>query len=132
MKNSKLLLLLSAVLLLGGCGVKKKQLLSTISKGMHKHDIKLKMGEPTETSKTKNAYGQEVEIWEYKLATVDENQRSKRTTVTVISTIFFWPGLFALPFMDPKYSYDNYFVEFQNNHVLRWGKSADLGLEKLT
>lgn len=130
MKNSKLLLL-SAVLLLAGCGVQKKQLLSTISKGMHKHEIKKKMGKPTETSKTKNAYGQEIEAWEYELATVDENQRSKRTTVTVVSVIFFWPGLFVLPFMDPKYSYDNYVVEFQNNHVIRWGKSADLGLEKL-
>lgn len=131
-KNSKILLLLSAILLLSGCGVKKKQLLSSISKGMHKHEIKRKIGKPTETSATKNAYGQEIEIWEYELATVDESQRSKRTALTVISVIFFWPGLFALPFMDPKYSYDNYFVEFQNNHVLRWGKSADLSLEKLT
>lgn len=132
MKNSKLLLLLSAVLLLSGCGVKKKQLLSTISKGMQKHEIKQKMGKPAETSTTKNAYGQEIEVWEYELATVNEAQRSKRATLIVISVLCCFPALFALLFMDSKYNYDNYFVEFQNNHVQRWGRSADLGLEKLT
>ncbi len=128
MKNLRLLsplLLLSAILLLCGCGVKKKQLLSTISKGMPKYEIKKKMGKPVETSTTINLYGQETEVWKYRLATVDENQRGKRITVTVVSAIFFWPGLFALPFMDSKYDYDNYFVEFQNNHVRRWGKSVD-------
>ena len=131
MKNTKLFLLLAAIVVLAGCGVQKKQLLNSVSKGMHKHDIKLKMGAPIETSKTTNKSGQEVEVWEYRLATVDENQRAKRNTVTVVSSIFFWPGLFALPFMEPKYSYDNYYVEFQNNHVSRWGKSCDLGLERM-
>ena len=131
MKNAKLLVLLAAIVVLAGCGAKKVQLMNSISKGMHKHDIKLKMGEPAETSKIRNNSGQEVEVWEYRLATVNETQRSKRNTVTVVSSLFFWPGLFALAFMEPKHSYDNYFVEFQNNHVLRWGRSADLGLEKL-
>ena len=131
MKNSKLLvsLLLSLVLLLPCCGVKKKQLLSSVSKGMSKHEIEMKMGKPTETSRIKNEDGAETEIWDYRLATVDENQRGKRITVTVLSTIFFWPGLFALPFMDPKYSYDDYSVEFKNGRVIRWGKSIDLYLE---
>ena len=131
MKNAKLLVLLAAMAVLAGCGVKKKQLMNSISKGMHKHDIKLKMGEPTEVSRVTNSAGQEVDVWEYRLASLDENQRSRRVTVAVVSSIFFWPGLFALPCMDSQYSYDNYYVEFQNNHVLRWGKSCDLGLEKM-
>jgi hypothetical protein len=131
MKNAKLLVLFAAIIVLAGCGAKKKQLMNSISKGMHKHEIKLKMGEPAEVSRVKSSSGQEVDVWEYRLATVDENQKSKRVAVAVVSSIFFWPGLFALPCMDSQYSYDNYYVEFQNNHVCRWGKSCDLGLERM-
>lgn len=130
-KNAKLLVLIAAIALFAGCGPKKKQMMNSLSKGMHKYDIKLKMGEPSEIRTTKNSAGQEIDVWEYRLATVNENQRSKRITVAVLSSLFFWPGLLALPCMDSQYSYDNYYVEFKNNHVSRWGKSCDLAVETM-
>ena len=127
-QSLKLMIIIIPILfLLSGCGVRKKQLLSKISMGMHKEDVKLKIGKPDNIRcPFINKKNEVVDIWEYSLATVDANKEEKQLLVSIFGGIFFWPLLLAIPFMESPYDYEIYCLEFVNDFLFRWGRSSEI------
>ncbi len=151
MKNKYFVYILLFISLLGlsGCGIRQKSWLSNLSSGMNKKQVKSKMGQPDFVhTPTTNIKGETIDIWEYELATTDENQWSKQFaasfSLTLMSlTLGFIPGfpreLYALTipisyapliFMDSPYDYNTYFLKFVNDFLSKWGSASDVGLDK--
>lgn len=124
--------IIPAIVILSGCGVRKKSLLLKLSSGMTKEEVKLKIGQPDEIRNPVTvSNGDVIDIWEYSLATVDENQESKRLGVA-IGCFCLCPllplGFIPLACMDSPYTYDTYFLKFVNELLSRWGRRSDVGL----
>jgi hypothetical protein len=88
------------------------------------------MGKPDEIHcPITTSNGDVLDIWEYSLATIDENQHTRRAAVA-FGCFLLWPllpiGLIALACMESEYSYDNYFLKFVNNLLTQWGRRADV------
>lgn len=118
------------VMLLSGCGVRKKSLLCKLAPGMTKNTVIQKLGRPDEMSCPYiDDRGDLIEVWHYNLATVDKNQQSRLFYAT-FGTWLLCPPLVFVPrlCMESPYEYDFYFLEFVNNWLSRWGRSADTGL----
>lgn len=129
----KLILLLPALFVLAGCGVKQKSLLTKLSQGMSKDTVKMRIGKPDDIKcPTTNYKGDVIDIWEYSLATVDQNKKTKQTFVSILAGLFFWPIYLFIPFMDSPYDYDMYYLEFINSYLSRWGKSSELNMPPKT
>ncbi len=119
-----------SVVLLSGCGVRKKSLLCKLAPGMTKNTVIQKLGRPDEMSfPYVDDRGDLIEVWHYNLATVDKNQQSRLFYAT-FGTWLLCPPLVFVPrlCMESPYEYDFYFLEFVNNWLSRWGRSADTGL----
>ena|SRR6185436_7777211 len=122
------LCLVPLLVLLSGCGVRKKSLLCKLAPGMSKNMVKQKLGRPDEMScPLIDDKGNIVEMWYYNLASVDENQQSRVLSAT-LGTWLLCPPLVFLPglCMQSPYEYDCYFLEFVNNWLCRWGARADI------
>ena len=115
------------IFLLTACGIKKKKILLELSQGMTKCSVENKIGKPDEKHCpyiAKN--GDVVDIWEYKLAEVDEMKFNRRMSLQISGWFLFWPLLFFPQAWEDPYTYQMYFLEFINNVLTRWGKSCDL------
>lgn len=139
----KIGLFLPLLVLLSGCGIKQKKLLNKLSIGMTKVEVKSKMGEPDEIhAPIKDNDGNVVDIWEYNLAAIDENQVVKQFSVSFPLALLglslqFIPGFplaVALMFscssfipaavMESPYHYETYLIKFVNDILAHWGKKV--------
>lgn len=125
---SLLALVILAAIILPGCGIKQKSSLLKISHGITKNSVESKMGQPDEIHcpiVDKNNHV--IDIWEYNLATTDENQWTKNFCVTLLCCLVFLP-LVIIPAccMDSPYHYDNYFLKFDNDLLVQWGSRRDI------
>lgn len=144
----KTILLLPILFLVSGCGVHKKSWLSNISVGMNKKQVKSKMGQPDFVhSSIKDTNGDIIDIWEYELATTNENQFTKRFAASFPLSMLslgltLTPGLqllglltsplayIPLVCMDSPFEYDTYYLKFINEILSKWGTYLDVGLPK--
>lgn len=127
-KGSFLLLILS---LLSGC-VRDRSLLSKLTVGMSKQQVKSKIGAPDVThSPGINKKGELIDLWEYNLATHDKVKDSKLTAATIVAQAVF-PPLAAIPslVMDSPYSYHDYLLKFVNDALACWGKKNEMNFRE--
>lgn len=122
-----------AMLLLSGCGIRNKNLLRKLSPGLTKKEVRSKMGKPHEIlCPVTNSNGDIIDIWEYSLATVDENQENKRLIFQLGGWFLFWPLLCVPAAWESPYSYDIYFLKFVNELLSKWGRRSDLRFANAT
>lgn len=127
-KRSFLIGAATAVIFLSGCGIRKKNLLNALVPNMTKKEVIAKMGKPdTISSPFIDKKGNTIDLWEYSLATVNENQESKQLGATILSC-FICPILAFIPVlcMESPYSYEDYFLKFVNSLLSSWGKKAQI------
>ena len=118
------------MLLLSGCGIRKKSLLLKLSPDMTKGDVELKMGKPEEIWCPKtNSKGDIIDIWVYRLGTLDDERWSRRFLVT-LGCFALCPPLAFIPAacMKSEWDFDLYFLKFVNNFLSQWGRLSDLEL----
>jgi len=119
----------TVIISLTGC-VRKKDLLLQLSRDMTKNEVELKMGTPDEIRcPIVTVKGDVIDIWEYRLATLDEEQWSKNFVVTLGCCLLFPPLAFIPAVCMPSaLSYDIYFLKFINNFLSQWGRRSDVEL----
>ena len=117
----------AAILLLSGCGVRKKSLLNKLYPRMNKEEVKSTIGKPDEIQcPIIDKKGNVIDIWKYNLATVDENIESRHLTFQLCGWLLFWP-LLCFPYAwESPYEYDAYFLKFVNNLLIKWGGRSDI------
>lgn len=126
-------IILPALLILPGCGVRKKNLLLKLSPGMTKKAVEANLGKPDEVyCSTLSSNGDIIDTWVYNLATVDEVQENKRTMFQLGGWLLFWPLLCFPSAWQSPYTFDNYFLKFVNNFLSTWGRSFELDLVNST
>jgi hypothetical protein len=122
-------LIMPAMLLLSGCGARKKRLLLKLSPEMTKHEVELKMGRPDAIHSpiyTRN--GDVIDIWEYCLATVDEGKKGAKTALQCCGWLLFWPCLCFPQAWQSHYDFEIYFLKFVNNYLSQWGRRYEIDL----
>lgn len=127
-KRSFLIGIATTMIFLSGCGIRKKNLLSALAPGLTKKEVIAKMGKPdTISSPIIDKKGNIIDIWEYSLATVNENQESKQLCAVIVLCLL-CPILALIPAlcMESPYSYEDYFLKFVNSLLFSWGKKVDI------
>lgn len=120
-------LIIPILILVSGCGVRKKSLLLKLSKGMAQSEVKSKIGKPDEIlSSTTDLLGNTTDIWEYNLATVDVNKENRHITLQLCGWLLFWPLLCFPMTWESPYDYDSYLLKFVNNFLTKWGRATDM------
>jgi hypothetical protein len=114
-------------MLFSGC-IKNKNVLLKLSMGMHKEVVRSKIGQPDEIRSpiiTRN--GDVVDIWEYNLVTVDQDQATNNILAT-LGVFVICPPLAFIPAvcMKSPNSYEDYFLKFVNDFLIEWGRSTEL------
>lgn len=122
-------LIIPGIILLPGCGPRRKSLLNKLSTGMSKDTVTSRMGQPDQIRcPLTDRKGNVIDIWEYNLATVDENKENRRVTLQLCGWLLFWPCLCFPAAWDTGYDYDTYLLKFVNHLLAQWGKESEMGL----
>jgi len=107
-------------LFLTGCTASTKQL-KKVSLDMTKEEIIKKIGEPTVVrGAIKNKFGQNIEVWEYKLAKGKTGKQLGAELFCVVGTL----GL-ASPLLMSEGEIQNYWLYFYDDKLVQWGQAGD-------
>jgi hypothetical protein len=124
------IMIIPTLFMLAGCGVRKKNLLNSLSAGMSKKEVATKIGKPDSiSSPIIDKKGNIIDIWEYSLATVNQNQKTKQLAATIVLALI-CPITAFIPVvcMDSPYCYSDYFLKFVNNLLFSWGEKSEMRL----
>ena len=121
-----ILLILPVLVLLSGCGIRNKKVLNKLRLNMTKNEVVDQIGKPDEIyCPTIHRNGDIEDVWEYNLATVDENKLNRGLAQRICGLFLFWPLLCFPSTWESPYEYHIYLLQFINDHLFRWGKKSD-------
>lgn len=111
---------------LTGC-VRQKDSLLSLSPRMTKREVEQVMGKPDEIRcPVVTPQGDVIDIWEYKLGTINETRLNKKTAFLFCGLFIFWPLLCFPTAWESPYDYSIYFLKFVNNLLVQWGKPYEI------
>ena len=116
----RLTLILIAIALIAGCAT-KTSVLRSLELGMNKNQVVEVAGEPRVVRGAMvNSFGQSIEVWEYALATPNEDSAGTLIGKGVITVATL--GLAAGSFSPKK---KGYWIIFSDSRLARWGEAGD-------